>query len=396
MPEDFAAHQSQQDVVVRPVTTRKELALFIRLPRKLYRHMKGYVAPLDLEQKDLIDPGKNPVFRHASIRFFIAWRGSEPCGRIAAIVDPIAIKTWNEKIGLFGAFDAAPQADIVSALLDAARDWLRLQGMARMRGPVTLSCHGESGLMIEGQDEPPMIATPWHPKALFPLVEAYGLSKVQDLLTYRLVFDESTDARHIVPQTLRPGEGRLGDISTLRLSKKEIAAQGEVLRELYNDGWAGTFNFVPLQSYEMTAMINQLKPLLRPEHYVQINQGNNPVAMAMVVPNVFDIVSDLGGAPSPLGWLKLGARLVRHQFRTGRVILLGVSQQMRGTVLGALMPSLAIAELLSRRDALPYDAVELGWILESNMPMRNLVERLVPTPNKVHRLYEGAISPNAA
>nr|WP_040508354.1 hypothetical protein [Gluconobacter morbifer] len=378
-------------LVVRPVTTRADLRLFITLPRRLYADMPGFVAPLDMEQNDLLNPRKAAIFRHASIRYFIAWRGRTPVGRIAAIVDHRAIEHWDQKIGSFGALDAVSEKAVVTLLLETARNWLRLQGMKRMRGPVTLSGNGESGLMIEGQDQPLMIAMPWHPRLLGKLVEDAGYSPVEDLLSYKLDLDDSTESRFRIPGDLKVGEGRLGSISIKRLSKKQITEQGEVLRRLYNDAWSDKFNFVPLQDYEMQAMIHQLKPLLRPEHYVQIEQDDEPVAMALVVPNLYDIAGDLGGDPSPLGWIKLAARLGLHRFHSARVILLGVTQRLRGTMLGALLPSLAIAELMRRRHALPYKWVELGWIQQSDQGMRHLAEAIVPHPYKRYRLYERAI-----
>lgn len=379
-------------VTVRPVISRNDLKLFIRLPRILYKGRDGYVPPLDMEQNDLLNPAKNGIYRHASVRCFIAWRDKKPVGRISAVVDGKALEAWDEKIGWFGALDAVSETGVIKALLDTAETWLRDQGMVRMRGPVTLGYHGESGLMITGQNEPPMIGTPWHPPELNGLIEALGFEPTRDLLTFKLDLTEDLDERHIVPGALKPGEGKLGDVTVSHLSKKQIAAQGEVLRSLYNDAWAGTYNFVPLQSYEMEGLIQQLKLVLRPEHYVQIDHAGEPAAMALVVPNVFDIARGIDGAPSPLGWARLGARLLGHRFDSARVILLGVSHKVRGTLLGALMPSLAIDELIRRRATLPYKTVELGWILDTNTPMLNLVRRLVPEPNKVHRMYEKDIA----
>ncbi|QDH17906.1 hypothetical protein [Swingsia samuiensis] len=381
----------QDDLIVRPVTTRAHLKLFITLPRRLYKGMKGFVPPLDMEQTELLSPKKSPVFRHSSVRYFLAWRGKTPVGRVAAIVDHRAIEAWGEKIGSFGALDALPEQNIISALLDAAYGWLRLQGMERMRGPVTLSGNGESGLMIEGQDQPLMIAMPWHPKILGSLVEAAGYHKTEDLLSYKLNLTKESASLFKVPGDMRIGEGRLGSIAVKHLSKKQIAAQGEVLRTLYNDAWSKKYNFVPLQDYEMKALIDQVKILLKPEHYVQIDKDDVPVAMALVLPNLYDIVSDLGGSPSLLGWLKLGTRIAQHRFHSARVILLGVTSKLRGTMLGALLPSLAIAELLRRGESLPYSWVELGWILESDTGMKNLAEAVVPHPYKRYRLYEKTI-----
>ncbi|MFT8520844.1 hypothetical protein [Gluconobacter oxydans] len=391
LPDRTDIPAPHDDLVVRPVTTRADLKLFMTLPRRIYAGMAGFVPAFDMEQDDLLNPKKAPIFRHASIRYFLAWRGNTAVGRIAAIVDHRAIEHWGMKIGCFGALDAVPEGSVVSALLETAQSWLRLQGMQTMRGPVTLSGNGESGLMVEGQDQPLMVAMPWHPRLLGKLVEDAGYKPVEDLLSYKLDLDDQTESRFKVPGDLKIGEGRLGAIAIRRLSKKQIAQQGEILRQLYNDAWSDKFNFVPLQDYEMKAMIKQLGPVLRPEHYVQIDQNGEPVAMALVVPNIYDIAGDLGGAPSPLGWVKLVARLTTHRFHSARVILLGVTQRLRGTVLGALLPSLAIAELMRRRKSLPYSWVELGWIQASDSNMRNLAESIVPEPYKRYRLYERPI-----
>ena len=383
-----APNSQSAKVDVRPVTTRGDLRRFITLPRHIYKGMEGFVPPLDMEQRHLLSPKESPVFRHAEIQYFLAWHGDRPVGRIAAIVDHKAIEHWQEVIGQFGALDAIPKMEVVSALLQAVEKWFHKRQISKVRGPVTLSGNAESGTMVEGQCSAPMIAIPWHPKGLDALIRKCGYEKAQDLLSYRLELDGSMEERFRVPGDMRLGEGRLSKITTRNLSKKEITAQGEVLRKLYNDAWSHKYNFVPMQDYEMTAMIEQIKPLLRPEHYVQIDQNGEPVAMAMVLPNLYDIAGDLGGAPSPLGWLRLGYRLATHRFHSARVILLGVSSKMRGTILGSLLPSFAIVELMRRGNTLPYKWVELGWVLESDVAMRNLAESLVPYPHKTHRLYE--------
>lgn len=378
----------EAELRITPVSKKKDFTLFYKIPRIIYKNYTGFYAPLDMEQAHLLEPSKNPLFLRAKVIYFIAWRGTQPCGRIAAVVDPLALQAWGGAIGYFGALDAVPDQDVVSGLLSAAQNWLKQQKMTHMRGPMTLGCHGESGLMVSGQQEPPMVGTPWHPEYLQNYVTQFGLHKKMDLYTYKLILDGTVEKKHILPKKAYEKIINYKDISVLKLSKKKISSQGSVLRTLYNDAWEGTFNFVPIQKEEIKTMIDQLKPILRSEHYVQIDKGGKPAAMALVVPNIFDCVADLGGAPSWLGWVKLAGRILRHKFRSGRVVLLGVSHEVRGTVLGAMLPALAIEELLNRRHDLPYKTVELGWILETNLAMRNLIECLVPTPNKIHRIYE--------
>lgn len=61
-------------------------------------------------------------------------------------------------------------------------------------------------------------------------------------------------------------------------------------------------------------------------------------------------------------------------------------------MMGSLLPSFAIVELMRRGRSLPYKWVELGWVLENDVGMRNLAESLVPHPHKTHRLYEKHLS----
>ncbi|WP_240810497.1 hypothetical protein [Formicincola oecophyllae] len=373
---------------VRPVTSKRDLKRFITLPRQIYAGLEGFVAPFDIEQSSLLHPKRAAIFQHADIQYFLAWRGGKAVGRIAAIMDSVAIQHWQGPIGQFGALDCLPEQAVVDSLLNAAEKWLRARGATTMRGPYTLSCNGETGIMVEGQLAPPTLAMPWHPKGLGDCLERAGFTKTKDLLSYRLDLTPDLQERFKTPGQIKMGEGRFRDITTRPMVKKEIVTQAETLRQLYNDAWSQKDNFIPLQSHEMAALMKQISPLLKPEHYVQIDRKGEPLAMALVLPNLHDITGDLNGDPSPLGWVKFGYRMMRHRFTSARVTLLGVSHKVRGTMLGALLPSLAIMELIKRADRMPYKWVELGWIQEDDSGMRNLAESLVPKAHKCHRVYE--------
>lgn len=379
------------NITIIPVQTKEQLALFIRLPRLLYKNLPDYTPPLDWQEASLLDPRKSAFFRYGKARYFIAYKSNHPVGRISAQIDPNALRQWKEPIGLFGALDAIDDPLVVKQLIKAAEIWLKKQGMEKIRGPYTLNANSEIGTMIKGQSVLSTIAMPWHPTWLAKHIEACGLKKVMDLLSYQMQMGAKAKEAHKIPSGLKMGSGRLGNITTRKLNTKEISRDGEILRQLYNDAWQNTWGFVPLTSIEMSLLIKDLKSMLKPENFVLVEQNYIPVAVALVIPNIYDIIQDVGPTPSPLGWAKLGYRIFRHQFHSARVILLGISRNIRDTALGALMPSLVISELFDRGEILPYKTIELGWILETNQGMRNLIERIVPEPNKIHRMYERKI-----
>src|SRR6185436_13643660 len=72
---------------VSPVAGRSDLAAFIQLPKRLYRGLKGYVAPLDMERREALSPKTNPFFEHAEVQLFLARRDGKVVGRISAQID---------------------------------------------------------------------------------------------------------------------------------------------------------------------------------------------------------------------------------------------------------------------------------------------------------------------
>ena len=179
-----------------------------------------------------------------------------------------------------------------------------------------------------------------------------------------------------------------GNTDKRGLRREQVAEEEETLREIENGGWGGTWGNIPLTAKEGPGLLKELKPVLRPEQYVLAEVDGEPAAIALVVPNMFDVCGDLGGGPSPLGWLKLGSRVLNHEFHSARVVLLGVRKKYLATALRAMLPALIIDELMRRGHVLPYRTIELGWVLEVHEGLRNLIERIVPEPYKRHRMYE--------
>ena len=92
-------------VVVQPVESGRDLAEFIALPKRLYRGQKGYVAPLDLERKEILSRRKNPYFQHAEGELFVARRAGEVVGRISAQFCRLHQEKYRDDTGHFGWVD---------------------------------------------------------------------------------------------------------------------------------------------------------------------------------------------------------------------------------------------------------------------------------------------------
>jgi hypothetical protein len=74
--------------------------------------------------------------------------------------------------------------------------------------------------------------------------------------------------------------------------------------------------------------------------------------------------------------------------KTARVVLMGVRKRFQRSPLGAALGFLLIDALRSYGIKRGVQEVELSWILEDNMPMRNILTMVGGVPYKRYRIYE--------
>ncbi|MFV1973997.1 MAG: N-acetyltransferase [Thiohalobacterales bacterium] len=367
---------------IRPVSDRKQLDEFIAVPWPLYQDDPDWVPPLLFEQRQRLTP-KNPFFQHASWQAWTAWSGDRPVGRISAQIDRLFLEQHAAKIGYFGMLEAADSPELVAALLATAESWLREQGMQQVRGPFNLSVNEECGLLVEGFDTPPYImmghARPYYERH----IEAAGYRPARDLLAYQIAPDFDAPA---VMTRLAEKAGR--DVTIRPLRRKQLQQELEILRDIFNDAWAGNWGFTPFTEAEF-ADIGKLLALLVDDDFVQIAEiDERPVAMIVALPNINEVIRDLNGRLLPIGWLKLLWRLKVRYPKTARVPLMGVRKEYQQKRLGpalAFMVIDAVRQGLIRRK---IRNVEMSWILEDNSGMRNIIETIGGTASKRYRVYE--------
>jgi len=379
----FSGQQQTNEGPLRvvPVEGRRGLRQFIRLPWSIYRDDPAWVPPLLMERHQHLS-SRNPFFEHAKWKFWLAYRGATPVGRISAQIDQLHLKRYEDSTGFFGLLEAEDEAETFRVLMNTAETWLRDQGMRRVLGPFNLSINQECGLLVEGFDTPPMVmmghARPYYSSR----VEENGYRKEKDLLAYRIESDfELTRAMRALIKRAA------GKVSIRSLRKERFSEELDILQDIFEDAWSENWGFVPFTKAEFKHLGQNLKHLVHTE-YVQIAEVEGaPDAMIVGIPNVNEIIKDLNGRLLPLGWLKLLWRLKVARPKTARVPLMGVRKRHHNSLLGAALAIMVVERV--RRLGIKYGAkeVELSWILDDNKGMRNILESLGGVVYKRYRVY---------
>lgn len=369
---------------IEQVTDRKGLLEFVQFPFGLYRGDPNWVPPFIEERRDFFDTAKNPFFEHARCQLFLARRSGELAGTVGAVVDDNHNAVHQERMGAFGFFESIEDPTVAGALLQAAEEWVRAQGMTVMRGPLNFSTNQECGLLIDGFDEPPMVMMTYNPPYYQRLIEGCGYHKAMDLFAYIADLDEvlrSAPAKAFrVPQKVAQKEGIRVRKADLRHFDREI----RLAKEVYNRAWMRNWGFVPMTEREFDHLAVNLKPWLDPNlMFIAETQYGKPIGVSVALPDLHQPLQWSGGGHMlPLGLLKF----VWHKRKVNqiRLLIMGVVEEYRSQGIDAIF----YLETARAAQARGHKRVEASWILENNTMMNRIIERLGGKRYKTYRIYE--------
>ena len=380
---DGVAFRAMPRVTVRPVSGKRDLRAFIRVPFRLHRNTP-WVPPVIMERREFLDRRQNPFFEHAEAEYFLAERDGEVVGRITAHVDERWTQFQGGNDGMFGFFEAENDPEVARALVDAATEWVRARGRERMLGPMDFTTNDECGILIEGYDREPLILQPWHPPYYRELLEGLGMSKTMDLLMWRIALgelkqgDRFHDFIHQAAEKSRTEHG----VVIRRMRKFELEAEVTRFMEVYNEAWGTNWGFVPITEEEIRFQAKNLKPVLDENWAMIAERDDELVGAALTLPDINQVLARMNGRLLPFGWwyfLTRGRRMDRV-----RVFALGVKPRYQhwGVAAALYVRHIETAARVRQKWA------ETGWILEVNEPMNRAMEGMGGSIVKRYRLYE--------
>jgi hypothetical protein len=372
---------SDSSLQIVKVEDRQNRNAFIRLPWSLYREDPMWVPPLLLERRMHISP-RNPYFDHATCRFWVAYRDGKPVGRISAQVDKMHLERHRDATGFFGMLEAEQNIETFQALFNTAESWLRSQQMEHCRGPFNLSINQECGLLVAGFDTPPSMmmghALPYYADC----IEQCGYNKEKDLLAYIVEGDiEYSPTRKML---MKRAKGRY---LTRPLRKKYFQEDLDIIFSIFNDAWSDNWGYVPLTKKELEHLADDLKLLINDKLVSIAEVDGEPAAFIVALPNLNEVIQDCNGKLLPFNWLKILWRLKVKYPETMRVMLMGVLSKYQNSMLGAALAYEVIADVQREAIKCGIKKVELSWVLEDNLAMRNIMSDGGAREYKTYRIF---------
>lgn len=377
---------TDSDIVIEHVRDKKGRAAFVDVGNAFSARVPNSVPQLRGEQIELITPGKNPFFGHARAQLFIAKVDGKPVGRISAHIDELALQVPKEQgfgpgTGMFGYFDADSEA-VAHALLAEAEKWLLSEEMTRVLGPISMSIWEEPGLLVRGQDHPPMIMMGHHPAHYRGWIESYGFTTAKTLLTYDLPVDREFPP--LIQRIVKSGE-RNSRITVRQVVKKRWDSEAAIILSILNDAWSGNWGFVPFTADEIAYAGKKLRPIIFEPLNMIAELDGEPVAFLLTFPDINQVLAKINGKLFPFGWFHMLRWLHFPKGSGMRVPLMGVKKELHNSRMASQLAFMMIDQIRRTADEL-YESKrgEVGWILDDNKGMVAIADAI---NSKINREY---------
>jgi GNAT superfamily N-acetyltransferase len=374
---------SASQIQIQPVRSRRDLADFIDLPKRLFRNQECWVDRLDVEVKRFLSR-KHPFHLHGEAALLLARSGNTVVGRIMASDDPLYNEQHHANAGCFGMFDAIDDQRVAGRLLDAAARWVRGRGRTCLMGPIDYSTNYSTGLLVDGFDTPPRFLMNHHPPYYQALLENWGLRSIKELYAWWFTRDNLIDDRW---RSLVDRLANRSGVVVRPIRMKHIDQEIAVFRDLYNQAWEDNWGAVKMTRAEFDELAHGLRQFAIPEMMLLAEVQGRPVGLAMTIPDLNEAIKPLRGrlttAGVPVGLVRLLWRM--RKIKTARLAALGVLPEYRRR---------GVAEMLIQRtfdygkDVLGYTGAELGWTLADNELINRAIERVGGRCYKTYRIYE--------
>ena len=375
---EAATRLSVSAIQISQVSSRRDRDAFIKFPWSIYENDPAWVPPLIIERKAFLNRKRHPFYRHGDAALFLARRNGQVVGRIMASDDPHYNVLHQSNVGCFGLFESIDDVDVAAALFDAASNWLRKRGRSEIIGPIDYSTNYLCGLLIDGFEHPPAVLTGHNPPYYQRLFEQCGFTKEVDW--YAWWFSEFNKPLDRLRKIVN-ARARKHGVTIRPINLKNLAADTQKIRQVYNQAWKDNWGFVPFTEAEADHMAKEMRLLIVPGGTLIAEVDDVPIGFVITIPDIHIAFRKLNGRLTqfglPIGLLKLV--YYRLTLRIGRMVALGVVEKYRRS---GVAEALVFNEIEGG-----FNTGELSMTLEGNFMINRFIEAMGANRYKTYRIY---------
>ncbi len=281
-------------ITIVEAKTKKALKDFVEVPFIIYKDNPYWVPPIKKDELNALLPEKNPCHKYARANFWVVYRDNQPVGRIGALIHHRAIEKTGQKLGRFTRLEFEDSREVVDMLFNTAETWLRENGMDGVEGPLGFTNLDHQGMLIEGFNYMPSIASEYHMDYYKKHLQRLHYKKQMDWVEFRLTLDKEVPEKAARLADMIKKRSRLKVVSFKKT--KEIKPWAYKIFHTLNEAFAGLFSFVELSDEVIAYYINRYISAMNPD-YVKVitTHADDVIGFIIGVPSLSEAMQKVNG-----------------------------------------------------------------------------------------------------
>ena len=288
-------------ITIKEATSKKDLKAFVRFPFKIYKDSKYWVPPIIKQELETFDKDKNPIFKDAEARFFLAYKAGEIVGRIAAIINWLEVDKQNIKKMRFVWFDFIDDLEVSKALLNTIETIGREHQLTYAEGPVGFSNLDKVGVMTEGFNHISTMITWYNHPYYINHYNAHGYTIEKEYSENKFPFE------NVKPEFFKKAQElikRRYKLRALKLTKtEEVMPYADRMFDLFNESYSSLSSFVEITDIQKEYFKKKFISFINPE-YIKfvVDEHDKLVGFAVVMPRFANALQKANGKLFPFGF----------------------------------------------------------------------------------------------
>lgn len=321
-------------IEVREIFEKKDLLTFIKFPFSLYKDCKYWVPSLIKDELETLDKDKNPVFKNAEAKYYLAYKDNVLVGRVVAIINQVEIDEIGKKKVRFGWLDMIDDIEVTKALLEKVFEFGRSRQLEYAEGPAGFSNMEKAGILTKGFEELNTMITWYHYPYYAEHMEQLGFEKQATWVEYRLKNPKKNIEKVRKFSVIIKKRYSLNVIRFK--SKKEILPFVDDMFDLLNKTYNSLQTFIPIKQYQIDYYKEKYFSFINPDYITCItNKEGKLIAFSIVMPSFSKALKKANGKLFPFGWYHLMKAQKKND--TAAFYLIGIDPEYQGKGVTAIV-----------------------------------------------------------
>jgi ribosomal protein S18 acetylase RimI-like enzyme len=325
-------------------------------------------------------PEKNPALDYCEAKYWLAYQDNKIVGRIAGIINHKYIEKWKNKYAGVSRFDFINDEKVSMALLGTVENWVKSKGLEAVHGPIGFTNFDHQGMLVEGFDELPTIASTYNYDYYPRHIENFGYKKDIDYLEFEVKVPDSVPEK---AERLAQIVLKKNNLNLVRArSKKELLPYARQMFDVINATYSPLFASVELSEKLIDMYIKKYFSFILPEYVtIVFNENDKVIGFQITISSLSRAFQKAKGRLFPFGLVHILKALKKPKYLD--LYLVGILPEYQNKGISAIFMN----ELTKIAIANNIISAETNSELEENTKVQDFWKYYEVRQHKRKRVY---------